>query len=391
MPVHTERGRRCSRSSARRRAVSPACRHFELPRHPLRGPPPGVGLRGPVDVVSSERPAIPFGYLAAPDVPEDGRLVDLERRRQLLHRHALAVCVEQLAHHEVFTFRPWASSPLVVTPGVPAEIGADRSVEGADRTVVTGLRARWTALLLVVGPAFSEGVDDREVAHDERARAEDAQGHEPHCPAPAPRDADGGRVLEAGVSVTATPGGDMYLGSVENESITMSQTAWCTATPGPIDGNGELTVTQSDPLHVGFEMAQPFRRQTMRVRPPWGGNPVLHGGVASSGRELGGSERLAARSCSLPSVDRAWAGPCSHALLWTRPRSARTSSSAGRCRADRGYDDLWTVTVSITPCPGSEICSTSTRSVPLVSCSRSPAAVLEVLATAKPFALSALV
>ena len=72
--------------------------YLQLFGDPIGRPPLGVELRGPVDIVRPECPAIPLRDAMAPDVPEDRRPIHPERRRQLLHRETPTVRGNQLGY-----------------------------------------------------------------------------------------------------------------------------------------------------------------------------------------------------------------------------------------------------------------------------------------------------
>ena len=75
-----------------------ARRHPQLGGYAVRGLTSGIELGGPVDLVALERPAIPHGDPATPDVPEHRRPVDPERCGQLLHRDTPTVRGDQLGY-----------------------------------------------------------------------------------------------------------------------------------------------------------------------------------------------------------------------------------------------------------------------------------------------------
>ena len=107
------------------RAPDRARRYLQLIGDPLGGAPLRIELRGPVDIVRPERPAIPLGDPVAPDVPENGRPVDLERCGQLLHRDTLTVGIDQLGH------LVWSEASLHWERGDERVGGVNRSLAGA--------------------------------------------------------------------------------------------------------------------------------------------------------------------------------------------------------------------------------------------------------------------
>ncbi len=87
-------------------APNRAGRHAQMRSHPICRPTLGIELRGTTHVFFLERPALPLRDAVAPDVAEDRRPIDPERRRQLLDGDTLAVGVDQCAHLD------WSKAPL---------------------------------------------------------------------------------------------------------------------------------------------------------------------------------------------------------------------------------------------------------------------------------------
>lgn len=75
-----------------------ARRHAQVTSDPSRGPLLGVELLGSVHVLSSKRPPIARQDSVTPDVADDRRPMQPERRRQLLYEDTPAVGGDEIGH-----------------------------------------------------------------------------------------------------------------------------------------------------------------------------------------------------------------------------------------------------------------------------------------------------